>query len=78
LTDIDPFREDYSMIATLQDAPELLTRAQAAEFLGIAAQTLACWATHKRYPLPYIKVGRSVRYSRDALAEFVRSRTVNA
>jgi len=58
--------------------PELLTRPQAAALLGIATQTLAAWATHKRYPLPYIKIGSSVRYSRDALAEFIRTRTVNA
>ena len=41
------------MPATL-DAPALLTRDQAAEYLGIAPQTLAVWATNGRYGLPLL------------------------
>ncbi|MFO0868447.1 MAG: hypothetical protein U0935_05820 [Pirellulales bacterium] len=44
------------MATTLFDAPELLTREQAAEYLGIKPQALAVWATTRRYDLPFIKV----------------------
>ncbi len=56
--------------------PNLLTREQAAEYLGIAAQTLAIWATTGRYNLPFIKVGRLARYRRRDLDKFLESRTV--
>ena len=46
------------------DLPELLTRAEAAAYLGVKAQTLSVWATAKRYDLPFIKVGSLVRYRR--------------
>jgi len=51
----------------------LLTRRQAAELLGLAPQTLAVWAIHGRH-LPVVKLGRTVRYRRDDLDEFIRSR----
>jgi predicted DNA-binding transcriptional regulator AlpA len=34
------------------------------------------WASSKRYPLRFIKIGRSVRYSAADIAEFIRLRTV--
>ena len=39
---------------------ELVTRAAAAAYLGTKPQTLAVWACTKRYPLPYVKLARSV------------------
>lgn len=36
----------------------LKTRPEAAYFLKVKTQTLASWSCSKRYPLPYIKVGR--------------------
>jgi excisionase family DNA binding protein len=54
----------------------LLTRAQAAEYLGVKEQTLACWLTNKRYNLPVIKVGRLVKYRLTDLEKFLESRTV--
>ncbi|QLH42456.1 MAG: helix-turn-helix domain-containing protein [Coxiellaceae bacterium] len=55
---------------------ELLTREQAAEYLGVTARTLAVWACVKRYPLPYVKVGRLVKYRRSDLDDFIARRTV--
>ena len=55
---------------------KLLKPETVAEMLGVTVPTLAIWRCTKRYPLPYIKVGRSVRYSEDSIREFVRSRTV--
>jgi excisionase family DNA binding protein len=57
---------------------DLLTRAQAAEFLGLKEQTLATWLTTRRYPLPVIKVGRLVRYRLRDLEAFLERRTVGA
>jgi excisionase family DNA binding protein len=55
---------------------DLLTREQAAQFLGVKAQTLAVWASTKRYALPMIKVGSLARYRRSDLERFLESRTV--
>ena len=46
----------------LSPSPDLLTRQQAAEYLGLKTQTLAVWATTHRYNLPFIKIGAVVRY----------------
>lgn len=54
--------------------PELLTRDQAAEYLGLRPQTLAVWAATGRYSLPFVKVGRLVRYRRDGLDRFLAER----
>ena len=47
---------------------------EAAQFLGVAPQTLVVWRSTKRYPLPYVKVGGSVRYEEDDLINFMESR----
>lgn len=56
----------------------LLTREQAAEYLGVRPQTLALWATTGRYALPMVKMGRSVRYRISDLEAFIASRTVTS
>jgi len=49
----------------------LVPRPQAARLLGVKAETLATWASTKRYDLPYIKVGRCVRYRVTDLQAFL-------
>jgi excisionase family DNA binding protein len=56
---------------------ELLTTQEAAEFLGSTVGTLEVWRSSKRYPIPYIKVGRLVRYRRSDLLAWLESRTVS-
>ena len=47
----------------------LLTTAEVARALGVAAHTLAVWRSDGRHDLPYVKVGRAVRYrATDVLA----------
>lgn len=58
------------------DAPKLLTEDQAAEVLGVKAQTLSVWRSTKRHDVPYVKVGRSVRYRLDHLMRWLDQRTV--
>lgn len=47
----------------------------AAAALGVQANTLAVWRSSGRYRLPFIKVGRSVKYRLSDLAEFIANRT---
>lgn len=56
----------------------LLTESQAAEFLNIRPGTLANWRVTRRYPLPYTKIGRSVRYRRSDLEAFAAAREQGA
>ena len=57
---------------------DLLTRPQAAEYLGVKVQTLAAWACLGRYDLPMVRVGRLVRYRLRDLQRFVERQTVGA
>jgi predicted DNA-binding transcriptional regulator AlpA len=61
-------------IATLTSA--LIDEIQAAELLGIKRGTLSVWRCTRRYPLPYVKVGRSVKYRIEDIERFLASRTV--
>lgn len=45
--------------------------------LGVKTNTLEMWRTNRRYDLPYVKVGRLVRYRQSAIDAFVVSRTVH-
>jgi excisionase family DNA binding protein len=58
--------------------PELLTRREAAAYLGISEQTLAIWKCSARYDLPVIKVGRLVKYRRSELDAFLSRHTWNS
>jgi excisionase family DNA binding protein len=57
-------------------APELLDTGPAAEYLGIRGHTLEVWRTSGRYGLPFVKVGRRVKYRRTDLDRFLDARTV--
>lgn len=56
-------------------APELLTRPQAAQYMGLKPQTLGVWASTGRYALPMVRVGRKVLYRRTDLDVWLQSRT---
>ncbi len=53
----------------------LLSRQRAAEYLGMAPQTLAVWASTGRYGLRFIKVGRIAKYRKSDLDAWLDSRT---
>ncbi len=50
---------------------ELLTPDDVADLLDISVQTLASWRASGRYDLPYVKIGRLVRYRKSAVEEFL-------
>jgi excisionase family DNA binding protein len=49
------------------EPPRMMTRLQAAEYIGLKKQTLDAWACAGRNDLPYVKLGRAVRYCREDL-----------
>ncbi len=50
---------------------DLLTRREAAAYLGVCEQTLAVWKCTKRHSIPCIKIGRLVRYRKADLDAFI-------
>ncbi len=57
-------------------ANPLLSRGQAAKFLGVQTSTLAVWACTKRYNLAFIRVGRLCKYRLTDLESFIASNVV--
>lgn len=55
--------------------PDLLDETEAAALLDVSPGTLSVWRSHGRYGVPFIKIGRKVRYSRTALNAWLESRT---
>ena len=48
----------------------ILTPQQAADILGVKTSTLEKWRVTKRYNLPYLKIGKNVRYRAQDVAAF--------
>lgn len=61
-------------MSKLLDLPKLLTARETSVLLRVAMGTLAQWRHHKRYDLPYLRIGHAVRYCEsDVLAYIERS-----
>ena len=64
---------------TIQDnvkaSRDLLDEKQAARSIDVTPGTLSVWRSTGRYNLPFIKVGRKVRYRRADLDAWLESRT---
>ena len=57
---------------------KLMTRREAAAYLGIKEQTLALWAHAHRYDLPYYKIGSTAKYKLEDLDRFIeRNQQIN-
>lgn len=52
----------------------LLTYKEASQRLRIAEITLRKWVSHKR--IPYIKIGRAVRFDSEELDRWIRAHTI--
>ena len=46
--------------------------------LDIEPQTLAVWRSLRRYDLPFIKIGRAVKYDPDDVEAFIARRRVGS
>ncbi len=62
-----------------ENPKDLLTSEEAAQMLGLKSKhTLEVWRCTKRYPqLVATKIGRNVRYRRDAVERFIESCTIS-
>jgi hypothetical protein len=65
-------------MASIATQDRLLSRVEAAEYLGVRAQTLAVWQSTRRYQIPCAKVGAKAMYRLSDLDKWLASRTVNA
>jgi excisionase family DNA binding protein len=54
---------------------DLLDDKAAANLLDVSPGTLSVWRSTGRYALPFLKVGRKVRYRRSDLLAWLESRT---
>lgn len=59
----------------LKTSRDLLDEHQAASTIDVTPGTLSVWRSTGRYNLPFIKVGRKVRYRRADLEAWLASRT---
>ena len=64
-----------NLIAAGADLLELLDEKEAARFLDNSPGTLSVWRSTGRYNLPFIKIGRNVRYRRADLEAWLEKRT---
>lgn len=54
---------------------DLVDEKEAAVILGVTQRTLQVWRSTGRYAIPFLKVGRLVKYRRGALENWHESRT---
>lgn len=65
-----------SAIINKQQSDPLLDDDEAAAYIDVKPKTLPVWRSTGRYSIPYIKIGRLVRYRKSALDEFLKRRTM--
>lgn len=61
--------------AVIQSGADLLDDKAAAAVLDVSPGTLSVWRSTGRYALPFLKIGRKVRYRRADLQAWMESRT---
>ncbi len=61
--------------AVLSAGSDLLDDHAAAALLDVSPGTLSAWRSTGRYALPFLKIGRKVRYRRSALEAWMQDRT---
>jgi excisionase family DNA binding protein len=70
--------KSQSAISTIlknQSTDPLFTPTETAVYIGVTEKTLAVWRCVGRYNIPFIKVGRLVKYRKSALDTFLERRT---
>lgn len=65
-----------ALAAILNTQSNLFDTEQAAAHIGVTASTLTVWRCVKRYDIPYIKVGRLVKYRKIDLDAWLEAQTV--
>ncbi len=66
-------------MTTIKEEDILLTRKEAARYIGLKTNTLATWECHGNYELEPIRIGNHrVRYRRSALDNYINRRMVKS
>ncbi len=60
----------------VMETDKLMTAKQVSDYLGVAKLTLQNWRTTGIPVLPFIKIGRVVRYSEIAVIKFLEGNTM--
>ncbi len=55
---------------------KLLTPTEAGEILGVGPNTLVVWRSRRAPNIPFLKIGRLVRYDREALEAWIAKQRV--
>ena len=63
---------------TSKPLEKLLPPNEAATYLGNKEQTLAVWRSSGRYGLPFVRVGRAIRYRESDLKSWMERRTATS
>ena len=58
----------------VQTSRELLNEQEAAQVLDTAPGTLSVWRSTGRYGIPFVKIGRNVRYRKTDLVAWLDAR----
>ena len=58
--------------------PNLITTAEAAEYLNVSPRTLAKWRSVGTPMIPFTKVGRCCRYKQSDLEKYLTKHTFNS
>lgn len=66
-------KERPGLTLLTQFESDLMTRKQAAAYLGISEITLAIWHSTRRYNLRVYKIGRLAKYKKSDLDAFIAS-----
>lgn len=71
-------KNTLAITALLQSTSNLFGNDGAAAYLGVTPRTLEVWRCTKRHAIPYIKVGRLVKYRQSDLDNWLAAQTVGA
>lgn len=66
--------EGQLMNKEIKGEPNLMSIQQTAEYLGLSVGTIYQWRS--QHKIPYIKVGRKVRFRKEQLEQWLAERTV--
>jgi hypothetical protein len=66
---------NQSLASIVERTRELLDEKQAAEHLTVSPGTLSVWRSTGRYNLPFVKIGRMVRYRVSDLDAWIAGRS---
>lgn len=59
------------MATNMNNEDKLLSPEQVADILGVKKNTLAVWRSTGRYPLPFKRIGRRIRYLQSEVQHFL-------